>query len=165
MKKVFYLFLSTFLFLSIISCKLDMKGSTETVKFHDGEYDVYVFETIDDIRDSLKAIIKENIGTIYADISDMEDDFDQQMNAGFVFNEEFYKKYQTPMYYSYPDFSTVNGDYIVFWSKKAHKIAGDSLSTVYEYTYAIEIYYFDRSRQICSEPMTVDTGIKVTMKL
>lgn len=165
MKKVFYLFLSTFLFLSIISCKLDMKGSTETVKFHNGEYDVYVFETIDDIRDSLKAIIKENTGKIYADISDMEDDFDQQMSTGFVFNEELYKKSQTPMYYSYPDFSTVDGDYIVFWSKKAHKIAGDSYSTVYEYTYAIDIYYFDRSRQICSEPMTVDTGIYLKIKL
>lgn len=157
MKKFLGILFSAFLVLAVTGCKLTLEGETTTISWMAKEVKAYLFDSTDDIRDSIKYMIDEGTGQIPLNKT-YEEKFDELLAEGFVFDEEKFN--DEPSYY-YPDFSDIPCDYVVIPYHKSHDVSNNGYVRQYYNTFAMWIYKYDRVNEICSEVMILDTSYKL----
>ena len=145
--------MSIFLVLLFAGCKLNLEGDKITVYFMGKDIESYNFETLEDIRDSIKYMIDDLTGQVPLN-KKLENKFDE-LTASFKYNPERHN--EVPSYY-YPDFTDLPYNYIVIPYGYVHNVSNNGYVRKYYETLGLYIFEYDRVNEICSESVVLDTG-------
>lgn len=153
MKKYLFAVIAAVMVMTLCGCANTFQGTVSDYKWH--EHTVYVFDSLDDLKASLKYIIKTEYGQIPLN-NGMEKKFDEAIKT-ITFKKENNENYST----LYPDFSQINGNIMAFATTSFHRTGGNAyVSTGYR-TGCVEFFVYDPDIDTISEAIDIDSGCSV----